>query len=322
MSQKSDDFETSPSKGSLRSMKSEALVSILLNNFNYGRFLGEAIESALAQTYPNVEVIVVDDGSTDNSREVIACYADRVKVVAKENGGQASAFNSGFAASHGEIVFFLDSDDIFLSNKVSQIAEVYEMNPEIGWCFDTPEWFDSTTCTELPSPKGEKHGLWDARKTLELGINPHIPTATSGLSFRREQLSRILPMPEIIRITSDNYIKLAALASTVGWIDPRKVSLQRIHGHNAYTNKTNGKKRLVGLTEMLTGFCLQKEFSSLRKVAFKMFCRGLGTLWATGGVEEDLSRLARTHLRSMKGLRRAEAWARVLYWGARLKVSG
>src|SRR5215213_900396 len=98
-------------------MKTEPLVSVIIDNYNYGRFLREAIDSALGQTYPRVEVIVVDDGSTDDSRAVIAAYGDRVVPVLKENGGQASAFNAGFAASRGELICFLDADDTFMPEK-------------------------------------------------------------------------------------------------------------------------------------------------------------------------------------------------------------
>ncbi|MBN1874039.1 MAG: glycosyltransferase family 2 protein, partial [Anaerolineae bacterium] len=101
------------------------LVSILINNYNYAEFLSAAIDSGLAQTYPNVEVVVVDDGSTDNSREVIAGYKNRIIAVLKENGGQASAFNAGVAASRGDIVCFLDSDDIFLPEKITEIVTAF-----------------------------------------------------------------------------------------------------------------------------------------------------------------------------------------------------
>lgn len=87
------------------------LVSIIVNNYNYERYLSEAIDSAIAQTYTHTEVIVVDDGSTDKSREIIANYGDRITPVLKENGGQASAFNTGLATSKGEIIIYLDSDD-------------------------------------------------------------------------------------------------------------------------------------------------------------------------------------------------------------------
>jgi len=108
------------------------LVSIIINNYNYGHFLREAIESALNQTYPNIEVIVVDDGSTDNSREIIAEYEDRIIPVLKENGGQASAFNAGFAVSRGEIICFLDSDDVWLPNKVDRVVEVFQTAEDVA----------------------------------------------------------------------------------------------------------------------------------------------------------------------------------------------
>jgi glycosyltransferase involved in cell wall biosynthesis len=72
----------------------EPLVSVIVNNYNYARFLPDAIDSALRQTYGHVEVIVVDDGSTDESRVVIASYGNRIRAVLKRNGGQGSAFNA------------------------------------------------------------------------------------------------------------------------------------------------------------------------------------------------------------------------------------
>src|ERR1035441_690125 len=107
-------------------------VSVVIDNYNYGRFLGEAIDSALNQTYPNVEVIVVDDGSTDNSREVIASFGDRIITVLKENGGQTSALNAGFTASRGEWIYLLDSDDLFNTNKVQRISELATEYPTAG----------------------------------------------------------------------------------------------------------------------------------------------------------------------------------------------
>src|SRR5579864_5011090 len=88
----------------------QPLISVLINNHNYGRYLKAAIDSALDQTYPAVEIVVVDDGSTDNSRELIAAYGGRVIPVLQANGGQGSAFNAGVAASRGDILCFLDAD--------------------------------------------------------------------------------------------------------------------------------------------------------------------------------------------------------------------
>ena len=93
------------------------LVSVIIGNYNYGRFISEAIESALNQTYKNFELIVVDDGSTDNSREIIESYGDKLTAIFQENGGQGRAFNAGFAVSKGEIICFLDSDDYYYPEK-------------------------------------------------------------------------------------------------------------------------------------------------------------------------------------------------------------
>src|SRR5690349_9032182 len=106
---------------------SQPLVSIVVNNYNYGRFLNECIDSALNQRYAAVEVVVVDDGSTDESCEVIRSYGARINVVFKNNGGQGSAVNAGFAASTGSIVLFLDADDALAPDAVDRI--VREWNP-------------------------------------------------------------------------------------------------------------------------------------------------------------------------------------------------
>ena len=106
-------------------MDEKLLVSIIINNYNYDRFLAEAIDSAIAQTYARIEVIVVDDGSTDKSREIIAGYGERLTPILQVNGKQAAALNSGFAASHGEIVLFLDSDDYLLPTAIERIVAAF-----------------------------------------------------------------------------------------------------------------------------------------------------------------------------------------------------
>src|SRR5438046_8948159 len=94
---------------------SNDLASVIINNYNYGRFLREAVDSALNQTYRNTEVIVVDDGSTDGSPEVIASYGERIVPVLKQHGGQNSALNAGFSRRRGDVSLFLDSDDVQVS---------------------------------------------------------------------------------------------------------------------------------------------------------------------------------------------------------------
>lgn len=100
-------------------------VSIVIDNYNYAAFVAKAIESSLAQTHPDVEVIVVDDGSTDGSVDVIKRFADRIKLIVKPNGGQGSAYNEGFAQSSGDIVIFLDADDWLYPEAAARIVAAW-----------------------------------------------------------------------------------------------------------------------------------------------------------------------------------------------------
>jgi hypothetical protein len=105
-------------------------------------------------------------------------------------------------------------------------------------------------------------------------------------------------MSDLIRITSDNYIKFVALSLTKGWMDSQELSLQRIHGDNAYTNRQSGKRRVFGRTGLLTGICLHEQFPALRPLGRAIFCNGLGMLWASGGIDPDCEQLVDSFLRS------------------------
>ncbi|MDY6897826.1 MAG: glycosyltransferase, partial [Cyanobacteriota bacterium] len=183
-------------------MTKKPLVSILINNYNYGRFLRDAIDSAIHQTYANTEVIVVDDGSTDNSKDIITGYGDKIIPILKENGGQASAFNVGFAASRGEIILLLDSDDIFSLEKAQEVVQVFESNSELGWCFH-PQILIDTNKNEIFTKNYDQNlsGEYDIRPQIKRGkLHKYLPSfglpATSGVCFRRSLLEKILPMPE------------------------------------------------------------------------------------------------------------------------------
>ena len=100
----------------------EPLVSIIITNHNYARFLPSALSSALDQRGAEVEVIVVDDGSTDASREILARQGDEVRIVLQEREGQKAAFNAGFAIAKGDIIMFLDADDVLAPGTAAAVA--------------------------------------------------------------------------------------------------------------------------------------------------------------------------------------------------------
>jgi glycosyltransferase involved in cell wall biosynthesis len=173
----------------------QPLVSIIVDNFNYARFIRAAIDSALAQTYANVEVVVVDDGSTDNSREIISSYGDRVTAVFKPNGGHASAFNAGFRASHGSIVMFLDADDVLLPNAVEEVVHAWRAGVAKAQFvlahIDAKGSPLGGTVPYLPAQMPEG----DIRASI-LQAGGYIGVPTSGNAFAREVLERLLPLPE------------------------------------------------------------------------------------------------------------------------------
>lgn len=102
----------------------EPKISIVINNYNYEKYVGVAIQSALDQTYKNIEIIVVDDGSVDNSKKIIESFIGVISIF-KKNGGQSSAVNEGFLKSSGDLVIFLDSDDYLYSNTCEKIVSSY-----------------------------------------------------------------------------------------------------------------------------------------------------------------------------------------------------
>ncbi|MBI1763071.1 MAG: glycosyltransferase [Acidobacteria bacterium] len=107
-------------------------VSVVIPVYNTAYYLPEAIESVLQQTYRDFEILVVDDGSTDNSHQVALSHTPRVKLIAQSNGGPASARNAGMRQAGGEYIAFLDSDDAWVEDKLAEQVELLDNNPAIG----------------------------------------------------------------------------------------------------------------------------------------------------------------------------------------------
>ena len=114
---------------------SDPLVSCIVPVFNGERFLGDALDSALAQTYQPVEIIVVDDGSTDGTPSVAARYGSRITYLRQPNSGSASAKNRGVRAARGELVAFLDADDLWHPDKLARQRRRLRERPDLSLCF-------------------------------------------------------------------------------------------------------------------------------------------------------------------------------------------
>lgn len=168
-------------------------VSIVIDNYNYEALVAQAIESALAQTYADLEVIVIDDGSRDGSMAVIRRYADRVQVIDKPNGGQASAYNASFARSTGELVLFLDADDWLYPDAVQRIVDAWQPGvSKVQFRLDMVDAHGQPLGRQLPR---ELHdGEAAAHLMREFGAYGSPPG--SGNAYARSFLHRVLPMEE------------------------------------------------------------------------------------------------------------------------------
>ncbi len=240
---------------------SSGLVSIVVNNYNYARYLPEAIDSALAQTHEHTEVIVVDDGSTDNSRDIIGRYGDRIIPVLKENGGQASAFNAGFATSRGVLIIFLDSDDVLFPHIARKVAEVFHGRPDAGSiCYRLAIADASGRLTgrlEPPSFKQLPHG--DLRRRVLNECDSVRWTATTGNAFAAGALKRVFPLHEKdIRGCADYYVQRATVLVAPVVALEEVGGCYRIHGANSFYSSAeldqNSRQKIWSMTRVCDAY--------------------------------------------------------------------
>ena len=209
-------------------------VSIIISSHNYAAFLRHAIDSALAQSHAGTEVIVVDDGSADASRQIIESYGQRVGAILKANGGQASALNAGFERSTGQIVIFLDSDDVLEPGAAACAASAIDHSTsKVHWPMRK---ISAEGChldqliPEREMPRGDLRQV-----VLDHGprSDGYLWPLTSGNAWSRSFLSQVMPIPpESYRTCPDLY--LCALAPLYGEVHalPEPLSLWRDHGEN------------------------------------------------------------------------------------------
>ncbi len=171
-------------------------VSVLINNYNYQQYVLDAIDSALNQSVQPDEVIIVDDGSTDQSAQTLREKFqdhDRVKLILKEkNEGHLSCFNVGFQASSGDIVFFLDADDMYKPNYIEEALKFYTTHPECDFLF-----CDFERTGEAEGNRGDYPYNRDFGYSAIATLYRHrwVGSITTTISARRNLLDRILPVP-------------------------------------------------------------------------------------------------------------------------------
>lgn len=205
------------------------LVSVIINNYNYGQYVGTAIDSVFNQTYPAIELIIVDDGSQDDSRSVIESYGDRIIPVFQNNGGQARAVQAGLQQAKGDIICLLDADDYYYPDKLTKVVEAFQTHPE---------WVQLCHCWTTVNAAGEKVGSSASDRLsqgdvtgLLLRWGRYASGISSTLAFRRSVLDQVMPAPDCV-IAIDSYLNMTVpFQGAVGCLN-EPLMFYRIHGNN------------------------------------------------------------------------------------------
>jgi glycosyltransferase involved in cell wall biosynthesis len=181
-------------------------VSVIITSYNQGRFLMDAIQSALDVRWPRKEVIVVDDGSTDNSRWIIESFGHRIVPIYKENAGQCSAANMGFARATGDIIFFLDSDDMLLPEAAEEVSRVWtEQTSKVQFQMIEIDQYGSSSGKLWPNFR-QLHEPELIRAEL-LRTGGYQTSITSGNAWSATFLRKVFPLPEDKKIIgTDSYL--------------------------------------------------------------------------------------------------------------------
>ncbi len=220
----------------LSAMKTPA-VTVLIDTYNHELFIEDAIVSVLEQDFPasETEILVVDDGSTDTTPDLVRKFSSRVNYARKENGGQASAFNFGIPMAQGETIAFLDGDDWWAKSKLSRVMETLASRPDIGIIGHGIYEVDSHTgraSATLP----EQPGDIDVHTTSGAVFFRHMMCffGTSRVTIRKRVVQRALPIPNELVIEADEFMSTLSAAYSKASLIQEPLTFYRLHTGNLF----------------------------------------------------------------------------------------
>jgi hypothetical protein len=218
------------------------LISVLIDTYNHEQFIEQAIASVLEQDFAqsDVEIVVVDDGSTDRTPEIIRRFEPHVRLIRKTNGGQASAFNLGIPQCKGEIIAFLDGDDWWARGKLRSVAEQMRNDKSIGMIGHAiVQSYSDGREVVIALEQGERLRL-NSKETAEILRLHRCYLGTSRLTLRSSIARQVLPIPETLIFEADEYLFTVAGILADFMILTEPLSYYRIHGANLFVAPGSG----------------------------------------------------------------------------------
>ena len=197
------------------------LVSIVTPSFNQGRYLKRTIESVLTQSYPNIEYVVIDGGSTDESVEILKSYGDRFYWESKPDRGQADAINKGFARVKGKILAYLNSDDVLLPGAIERVVQYFQENPSCDLVYGDADYID------------EQDRVIGAYRTADYSITRLLEdcmVCQPAAFWKRGIAERVGPFDDQLHYTMDYdyWLRIANAGGQIRFL-PEKLACSRLH---------------------------------------------------------------------------------------------
>ena len=260
-----------PTAGALNSLTpiplsvlpAEPTVSVLITCFNYAAYVGQAIESALEQTYPPSEIIVSDDASSDNSCEVVEGYIQRglpIRLLRNPHGGMAANLNAAYLSCSGDIICLLDADDTFLPTKIAAVVQAFRQNVRAGFAIHRALLIDNQRRERgtYPLLRALPHGDCTQKIYDNAGILMGLPP-TTNLAVRREVADCIFPIPvEYTGYAEQRIHRLAPLMTELCAVDT-PLAHWRLHGQNDQNSTRMTPRRLERELKIMQSLWLEQK---------------------------------------------------------------
>lgn len=237
------------------------ILSVLIDTYNHEQYIEQAVISAIEQDFPSsdYEILVVDDGSTDRTPEIVQKFAPRVRLLRKKNGGQASAFNAAFPESKGQIIAILDGDDWLAKEKLVTVVKTLSRHPEVSAVSHAyHRVYEDTGHQEIIGPAQTTLMHLETPESATEALNGWGFLVMGALTVRRTVLEKVIPIPETLVFSADSPIAAASMAMRT-LILPQPLSYYRIHSGNLYAPRskddTDDERRVRRRHQMDAAMC-------------------------------------------------------------------
>ena len=231
------------------------LVTVIIPTYNYAHYIQQAIDSVINSDFPQdeIEIIVIDDGSKDNTSEVVAAYEDRVKYIFQENSGKAWATKVGIDNSHGKYLFNLDADDFFLPNKIKEVVQIFESDPEIVHVAHPALYWQVENDIKSPEsiPRKIIANKIAGKELLTYFYRRRMLFGGGSTFAARSETVKKFSIPKEVDMYIDEYLVMCTLNQGYSYFIESPLSVWRIHGKNYSGDASDGKKHEIKMIRSL-----------------------------------------------------------------------